>query len=87
MSHPKNKQTNILKSLLCLAKTAGAKPIKKFIQKLSKPDKNTFLGKGKIEEVYYFAKSNDVSIIIFDDDLSPTQIRNIEKILMKNQKY
>ena len=80
-------QTNeYLKELAFLAKTAGAKPIKKFIQKLSKPDKNTFLGKGKIEEVYSFAKSNDVSVIIFDDDLSPTQIRNIEKIFNEKSK-
>ena len=80
-------QTNeYLEELDFLAKTAGAKPIKKFTQKLSKPDKNTFLGKGKIEEVYYFAKSNDVSIIIFDDDLSPTQIRNIEKIFNEKSK-
>ena len=80
-------QTNeYLEELAFLAKTAGAKPIKKFIQKLSKPDKNTFLGKGKIEEVYSFAKSNDVSVIIFDDDLSPTQIRNIEKIFNEKSK-
>ena len=80
-------QTNeYLEELAFLAKTAGAKPIKKFIQKLSKPDKNTFLGKGKIEEVYSFAKSNDVSLIIFDDDLSPTQIRNIEKIFNEKSK-
>ncbi len=80
-------QTNeYLEELAFLAKTAGAKPIKKFTQKLSKPDKNTFLGKGKIEEVYYFAKSNEVSIIIFDDDLSPTQIRNIEKIFNEKSK-
>ena len=80
-------QTNeYLEELAFLAKTAGAKPIKKFIQKLSKPDKNTFLGKGKIEEVYSFAKSNDVSVIIFDDDLSPTQIRNIEKIFSAKSK-
>jgi len=80
-------QTNeYLEELAFLAKTAGAKPIKKFTQKLSKPDKNTFLGKGKIEEVYYFAKSNEISIIIFDDDLSPTQIRNIEKIFNEKSK-
>ena len=80
-------QTNeYLEELAFLAKTAGAKPIKKFIQKLSKPDKNTFLGKGKIEEVYSLAKSNDVSVIIFDDDLSPTQIRNIEKIFNEKSK-
>ncbi len=80
-------QTNeYLEELAFLAKTAGANPIKKFTQKLSKPDKNTFLGKGKIEEVYYFAKSNDVSIIIFDDDLSPTQIRNVEKIFNEKSK-
>ena len=81
-----NQTKEYLDELEFLAKTAGADPIKKFTQRLAKPDNNTFLGKGKIDEVYHYAKSNDVSIIIFDDDLSPTQIRNIERIFNEKSK-
>ena len=63
-----------------LARTAGAKPVKKFLQKLNAPNVKTFLGKGKIEEVRQFAKMEGIELIIFDDDLSPVQLRNIEKI-------
>lgn len=69
-----------LEELAFLAKTAGAKPIRNFTQKLPHPDNKTFLGKGKIKEVFNYAEENEVSLIIFDDDLSPSQIRNIERI-------
>ena len=69
-----------LNELAFLAKTAGAKPIRNFTQKLPHSDNKTFLGKGKIEEVFNYAEENQVSLIIFDDDLSPSQIRNIERI-------
>jgi GTP-binding protein HflX len=69
-----------LDELAFLAKTAGAKPIKNFTQKLLHPDSKTFLGKGKIEEVFTYAEENEISLIIFDDDLSPSQIRNIERV-------
>ena len=69
-----------LEELAFLAKTAGAKPIRKFTQKLSHPDNKTFIGKGKIEEVLSYAEENEINLIIFDDDLSPSQIRNIERI-------
>jgi len=69
-----------LDELAFLAKTAGVKPIRNFTQKLPHPDSKTFLGKGKIEEVFNYAEENQVSLIIFDDDLSPSQIRNIERI-------
>jgi GTP-binding protein HflX len=69
-----------LDELEFLAKTAGAKPIKNFTQKLPHPDNKTFLGKGKIEEVLSYAEENEINLIIFDDDLSPSQIRNIERI-------
>ena len=59
-----------LDELSFLAKTAGAKPIRNFTQKLPHPDNKTFLGKGKIQEVFNYAKENQVSLIIFDDDLS-----------------
>ena len=75
-----------LDELSFLAKTAGAKPIRKFTQKLPHPDNKTFLGKGKIEEVRLFAEEQEINLIIFDDDLTPSQIRNIEKIFGEETK-
>jgi len=75
-----------LDELAFLADTAGAKPIRNFTQKLPHPDNKTFLGKGKIEEVQLFAEENDIKLIIFDDDLNPSQIRNIEKIFGEETK-
>tara|TARA_B100001540_G_scaffold313246_1_gene335819 strand:+ start:1137 stop:2303 length:1167 start_codon:yes stop_codon:yes gene_type:complete len=63
-----------------LARTAGAKTVKQFTQKLPHPDNKTFLGKGKTEEVCEFVEANEIDIIIFDDELSPSQLRNIERI-------
>ena len=75
-----------LEELAFLADTAGAKPVRNFTQKLPHPDNKTFLGKGKIEEVRLYAKENEIKLIIFDDDLSPSQIRNIEKIFGEDTK-
>lgn len=69
-----------LDELAFLAKTAGAKPIRNFTQRLAHPDNKTFIGKGKMLEVQAFVAENEVDAIIFDDDLNPSQIRNIEKI-------
>jgi len=77
----KNQAEEYLEELAFLAKTAGAIPIKKITQKLPVPNNKTFIGKGKIEEVKQLAKELEVELIIFDDDLSPVQLRNIEKIL------
>jgi len=63
-----------------LARTAGAKTVKQFTQKLPHPDNKTFLGKGKTEEVAEFVKENEIDMVIFDDELSPSQLRNIEAI-------
>ena len=63
-----------------LARTSGAKTVKQFTQKLPHPDNKTFLGKGKTKEVCEFVKENEIDIIIFDDELSPSQLRNIERI-------
>ena len=63
-----------------LARTAGAKTIKQFTQRLPHPDNKTFLGKGKTEEVAEFVKENEIDMVIFDDELSPSQLRNIEAI-------
>ena len=75
-----------LDELAFLTDTAGAKPVRNFTQKLPHPDNKTFLGKGKIEEVRLYTKENNIKLIIFDDDLSPSQIRNIEKIFGEDTK-
>ena len=64
-----------------LAKTLGVDTVNFFIQKLERPDTKTFVGKGKLEEIKAFMKAKDVDIIIFDDDLSPSQLRNLERDL------
>ena len=69
-----------LNELAFLAKTAGAKPIRNFTQRLEKPDNNTFIGKGKMGEIKLYVEEYSIDAIIFDDDLTPSQIRNIEKL-------
>lgn len=63
-----------------LAQTAGAKTYKKFLQKLHVPDNKTFLGSGKMKEIKEYIKENNIDLAIFDDDLSPSQLRNIEQL-------
>lgn len=70
-----------LDELAFLAETAGAEPLARFVQKLDTPNPRTFVGSGKIEEVAAFVSENSVDIAIFDDELSPSQLRNIEKAL------
>lgn len=70
-----------LDELEFLAHTAGAITEKKFFQKLSMPDNRTYVGKGKLEEIKDYVKSNEIELVIFDDELSPSQLRNIEKEL------
>jgi GTPase len=70
-----------LEELAFLARTAGATPIKRFVQRIHKPDPGTFIGRGKLEEIENFVKENNVDLVIFDDELSPSQLRNIEKVM------
>jgi len=70
-----------LDELEFLAHTAGGKTLKRFIQKLEYPDPRTYVGKGKLEEITSFVKLKEVSIMIFDDELTPSQLRNIEKLV------
>ncbi len=70
-----------LDELCFLAETAGGKVLRRFIQKLEKPNPKTFIGSGKIQEIQRFIKNNDISSAIFDDELSPSQQLNLEKIL------
>ncbi len=69
-----------LDELCFLAETAGGKVLRRFIQKLEKPNPKTFIGSGKIQEIQFFIKNNDISSVIFDDELSPSQQLNLEKI-------
>lgn len=72
---------DFLDELAFLAKTAGADPVKRFTQKIDHPDPRTFVGSGKIFEIAGFVRENNTDIAIFDDELSASQIRNIEKEL------
>ena len=75
------KSQEYINELEFLAQTAGTKSIKVFQQKLDKPDPNTFLGSGKMDEVHNFIKTEKIDIAIFDDELTPSQLKNIERIL------
>ena len=74
-----------LEELSFLAKTAGVNPVKRFTQKLPNPDNTTFLGKGKINEVKEYVKDEKIDVVIFDDDLTPSQLKNIQKIFLKTK--
>lgn len=75
------KATEYLDELEFLTSTAGGVAVKRFVQKMEKPNPKTFLGAGKLEEVRDYIHSNNIGTAIFDDELSPAQLRNIEKIL------
>ena len=70
-----------LDELEFLSYTAGGKVIKRFTQNLNQPNPKTFIGSGKLNEIFEFNKLNNVSSVIFDDELSPAQQGNIEKFL------
>lgn len=72
-----------LDELAFLAETYQLSTVKIFTQKLERPDKATFIGKGKLQEVKDFVKEHNVDVVIFDDELSPSQQRNLEKELGK----
>jgi GTP-binding protein HflX len=78
----KEEQLNtFLDELEFLAKTAGAVTKKRFIQRLDKVEQGTYVGKGKLQELVEYVKENEIDIVIFDDELSPAQTRNIENEL------
>lgn len=76
-----NQAKEYLEELEFLADTAGAEVKKHFLQRLDQPNYATFVGSGKLEEIGDYIKVHDIGTVIFDDDLSPTQLRNIEKSL------
>ena len=64
-----------------LAETSGAITVKKFMQRIDVPNPKTYVGSGKMEEINLYVKKNRIDVAIFDDELSPSQLRNIERYL------
>ena len=75
------KVNEYLDELEFLAKTAGAEPEKRFIQKLDYPNPRTYVGTGKLDEIRQYVEDHEIGLVIFDDDLSSKQVLNIEKEL------
>ena len=75
------KVNEYLDELEFLAKTAGAAPEKRFVQKLDYPNPRTYVGTGKLEEIRKYVEEHEIGLVIFDDDLSSKQVLNIEKEL------
>ena len=70
-----------LEELQFLVMTAGGETIKTFTQRMQRPDRATFVGTGKLEEINAYVKAEEIDIVVFDDELSPSQLRNIENEL------
>ena len=68
-----------LDELSFLTLTAGARVVKRFLQRLTKPHSGTFVGEGKLEEIANYVREHEIDMVIFDDELSPSQIRNLEQ--------
>lgn len=76
-----DKELEYLEELQFLVETAGGITKKVFTQRLPHPDKSTFVGSGKLDEIKEYVKAEEIDMVVFDDELSPTQLRNIEKEL------
>jgi len=72
-----------LKELAFLTETAGGIPIQTFLQRLESPNPKTYVGSGKLAEIEEFVNRKEIDLVIFDDELSPSQIRNLERILKR----
>lgn len=75
------KTDEYLDELAFLADTAGAEPVARFTQRLDYPNPRTYVGTGKLEELRLYIEENDIELVIFDDELSPKQVANLEKEL------
>lgn len=78
---PEEKLDEYMEELRFLAYTAGAEVDKRFTQRLDHPDPKFFVGSGKLNEIHSYAEENEIDTIIFDDELTPSQLKNIEKVL------
>lgn len=72
-----------LDELEFLAETAGVRTLKRFTQRLTNPNSRTFVGEGKLAEITLYVEENEVDFVIFDDELSPSQIRNLDKVFSR----
>lgn len=77
---PEDRLAEYLDELEFLADTAGADVVKRFTQKLDKPNPKTLIGSGKVNQLANYIKDNEIDLAIFDDELSPSQLKNVEKI-------
>ena len=75
------KANEYLDELAFLADTAGAVVVKKFLQRIDQPNRATFVGTGKLQEIREYVEENEIGLVVFDDDLSAKQVSNIEKEL------
>jgi len=75
------KLNEYLDELEFLTFTAGGQVVKRFSQKMERPNPKTFVGTGKIEEIHQYVKENEISTLIFDDELTPSQQKNISKVI------
>ena len=80
-NQPEDRTKEYLDELAFLADTHGIVPVKRFTQRLNLPITATYVGEGKLEEIRQYIRENPIDVVIFDDELSPRQIRNIEKAL------
>ncbi len=80
-NQPEEKVIEYLDELAFLAETAGAVTVKRFTQRLQSLDPRTYIGQGKLQEIAEYVKTHDIELVIFDDDLTGSQINNIEKEL------
>lgn len=78
-----DKTKEYLAELSFLVETAGGLPNKHFVQNMQNPDPKFYVGSGKLEEIRQYVEDNEIEVVVFDDELSPTQTRNIEKIIPK----
>lgn len=76
-----NQLHEYLDELEFLCETAGAVPVKRFTQNLAMIDNRTFVGTGKLDEILEYKRANDINLIVFDDELTPSQLRNVENVL------
>ena len=77
---PEEKVQEYLDEMDFLARTAGATTVARFTQKMDKPDSYTFLGSGKMEEIHAYIQEHDIDLALFDDELTPSQLKNIERL-------
>src|SRR5690554_439578 len=80
-SENEEQEREYLEELAFLVETAGGETVHTFVQKVQKPDRATFVGSGKLDEIKAYVDAEEIDIVVFDDELTPSQLRNIEREL------